>query len=328
MKNILINLSLILAATALRAQNIVPNYSFEQADSCPTGLNNRFYKYSSGCIGWGQANNNTTDYYNGCDTAALSVGLQHPRAGVPYNVWGYQKAYDGVAYTGICMYYAHSNDYKEYLITTIPALSVDTVYKVSIAVSLADSSAFAVSGLGAFFSTYGSPNQINIGTLLETPQIDYSSYGIISDTAHWITLSGTFVADSAYTNIIIGGFKSSTNMSISTFNSLSTTNAAYYYVDAVVVEKLSSTGIANINSTDNVHIYPNPFTDHAILQFNNPFGDDYTITLFNAQGQVAQQIQVSSDKTRIDRNNLPAGFYYYQLRNADNIVANGKLRIL
>jgi hypothetical protein len=249
--------------------------------------------------------------------------------GVPNNFIGNQQAYHGNAYVGINTYGATMPHYKEYLFRSIPALQIDSIYKVSIEVSLADSCEYATDGLGVLFTTYGSPNKFIAGTFSNKPQIDYTSYGIITDTVHWVTLSGTFIADSAYSYMIIGGLKDFGEMKVTAFND-SPANVhinAYYYIDGVVVEKLSSTSINNIN-TDDIHIYPNPFTDHAILQFNNPFGNNYTFTLFNAQGHVVQQMKIRSDKTRIDRNNLPAGFYYYQLSNADNIVANGKLRIV
>src|SRR6185437_14325478 len=106
---------------------------------------------------------------------------------------------------------------KEYLFVNIPALALDTTYKVTIEVSLADSSRFATDGMGVLFTTYGSPDQYTDGTLNATPQIDYSNYGVITDTVHWVTLSSTFAADSPYTSMIIGGFKDASKMTISAF---------------------------------------------------------------------------------------------------------------
>ncbi|MCD6013392.1 MAG: hypothetical protein K0Q79_3254 [Flavipsychrobacter sp.] len=127
MKNALLLVLFILTVLPVAyAQNIVPNYSFEQADSCPVKLNTNTYKYSLGCVGWGQATTATSDYYNACDTAALSIGRLHPIAGILHNTWGYQYANIGSAYTGICMYYASLPFYKEYLIATIPPLQKDT----------------------------------------------------------------------------------------------------------------------------------------------------------------------------------------------------------
>ena len=319
-----------LLSLSVHAQNIVPNYSFEEADSCPTNYNQSTYEYSLGCIGWGDVVG-TADYYNACDTAASSVGSLYPIVGVPRNFFGYQSAYDGVAYTGIATYDSEHVSYRELLIHSLPALEIDTPYFVSIEVSLADSARFATDGLGVLFTTYGKPNIPPLGAITETPQIDYTSYGVITDTTHWIKLSGTFVADSAYTSLIIGGFKSTTDMTIvpvNNFPKITNPPCSYYYVDYVVVQKLSTLNITNAPAKIDCRVYPNPFTEHTTLIFNNTNEQGCSFTLFNEQGQIVQKTEnITSSVVRIDRNNLPSGFYYYQLRNGNSIIANGKLII-
>ncbi len=330
MKHLLIFSLILFTHPFLYAQNLVPNYSFEQADSCPIYLNDRNFEYSLGCVGWGQANTNTSDYYNACDTYAISIGMLKPIVSVPYNIWGFQPAFDGVAYTGICMYDSTLNYYKEYLISNIPTLEIDTVYKVIIHVSLADSSQFATDAFGVLFTTYGSPNQYNNQTINIEPQIDYSNYGVISDTVNWKTLAGTFIADSEYKNIIIGGFKNYSKMNILDINNAhkTTANAAYYFVDDIIVEKLSTTGISFLNKKNSTKIYPNPFFDHATLLFNNEDHTYYTLNILNLDGKIVQhKDNINLDRIRIDRNDLPSGFYYYQLYSSNNIVANGKFII-
>ena len=330
MKRALLALLVQLAAFYnIHAQNIVPNYSFEQADSCPTGLNNRTYKYSLGCAGWGEATNGTTDYYNACDTAAISIGKPFPITGIPRNIWGYQNANDGNAYTGIAMYVSGFSIYKEYLIRDIPPLEMDTAYKVTVHVSLADSSRYATDAMGVLFTTYGSPNQYAVGTLVETPQIDYTSFGVISDTSYWATLTSVFVADSAYTSIIIGGFKNSGDMIILDYNSLhkATANAAYYYIDNVIVEKAFSTSVNATATSSNLIVYPNPFSERATLLFDNLYDENHVLVLYNAIGQVVRKIESVSNRMVIERDGLPAGFYHYQLRNEKGMVGNGKLVI-
>ncbi len=315
----------------LHAQNLVPNYSFEQADSCPTFPNDRYFEYSLGCVGWGQATSAWADYFNACDTAAISIGKNAPWVGVPYNTLGYQNAYEGNAYAGINMYSVSLPNYKAYLLTNIPPLEIDTVYQVTLHISLADSCEFATDGIGVLFTTYGSPNRYIDTTLGITPQIDYSSYGVITNSINWTTLKGTFVADSAYSTLIIGGFKTLSKMKIIAVNDSPSNphNNSFYYIDNIVVEKLSSTGIGSItNNNFNPVLYPNPFTDHASLIFSNQEQQNYTLTISNSQGQVKQSIDnLTSNRIRIERNGLPSGFYYYQLRNANNILANGKLII-
>ena len=233
MKPITILLSFLLTTTFSHAQNLVPNYSFEQDDSCPTNLNGNYYEYSLGCVSWGEVAG-TSDYYNACDTAAASINRPCPVVGVPLNSLGFQAAYDGIAYAGIATYDSQVTSYREYIIDSIPALEIDTPYLVSIEVSLADSSRFATDGLGVLFTTYGKPYVPPFATISETPQIDYTSYGVISDTMHWTKLSGIFIPDSAYTSLTIGGFRDETHMTVVPFNNFPKKNtppSSYYYID-------------------------------------------------------------------------------------------------
>src|SRR5712672_94504 len=83
----------------LTAQNLVPNYSFEQQDSCPPW---------SGCFGgyvsWWfdpMLAFGGPDYFNPCAAPPppdISVS-------VPFNTLGYQDARTGNAYAGLTAYY-------------------------------------------------------------------------------------------------------------------------------------------------------------------------------------------------------------------------------
>jgi hypothetical protein len=74
---------------------------------------------------------------------------------------------------------------------------------------------------------------------------------------------------------------------------------------------------------------PNPFSTYTTLIFNNSYNGGCNLKLFNFQGQIVQYIHnINSDRVEINRNGLPSEFYYYQLSNTNNIIANGKLNII
>ena len=81
------------------------------------------------------------------------------------------------------------------------------------------------------------------------------------------------------------------------------------------------------NATTGITVYPNPLVDYATFVASNPNGENRCLTIFNEQGQAVQQYNFASSTARIERKGLPAGFYYYQLRGANNGIANGKLLI-
>ena len=330
MKNLLIILLLMVVSSSAKAQNLVPNYSFEVADSCPVYLNDRTYMYSLGCIGWGQATAGTTDYFNSCDTEAISIGRLFPWVGVPYNNFGFQEAYEGHSYCGLNIYAPSLPYYKEYLICKTPKLEVDSPYRVTIHISLADLSKYATDGFGVLFTTYGSPVLYHDTTITKSPQIDYTSYGIISDKFNWTTLSEVFIADSEYTYLIIGGFKRAIDMNIQVIYDTSITlyNHAYYYIDNIIVEKLSSTTVPSLLTNDKEGIYPNPFTNHANLVFNNHNSEDCSVRIYNLQGQLVHCIEnITSSVVRIEKGNLPAGVYFYYLQDGHNNKTHGRFTI-
>lgn len=214
-------------ATAQGQINHVPNCSFEQYTSCPTSTSQ-----ANRCTGWRQYTSATPDYFNTCVTNTVSV---------PTNFVGYQHAAHGQGYMGGYFYLkGDTRIYKEYIATTISPLTPGAIYEVSISVSISDKSRFGTNDLGVYFYDSGVSNLPGVqGVLSVTPQIDYSSYGVIMDTANWVRVTKTFIADSAYDNIVIGGFKHYNNL---TLDSITTNTAtyAYYYIDSVVIRLIDS----------------------------------------------------------------------------------------
>ena len=80
-----------------------------------------------------------------------------------------------------------------------------------------------------------------------------------------------------------------------------------------------------------VTIYPNPFNETATLRITN-LGElrmkEVELTIYDMIGkQVHPSIIRNSDSFVIRRGNLPAGIYFYQLLNENEIIATGKLCI-
>ncbi|NDC42023.1 MAG: hypothetical protein EBZ77_10820, partial [Chitinophagia bacterium] len=187
-KNIVFIALLLLLSYSGIAQIITPPLSrYRVCPIMPTAVIN----YTA-CTGWWAAGG-TPDYFNLCDPG--------PFFSVPQNGFGHQNAIDS-GYYGLVTY-DNGNEYKEYIGTTCAQLVVGRTYTVSIQASLAEASGFASDGLGVFFSTYSTM----VSYFGNVPQIDYSSYGPIVDSVNWVTLTSTFVADSAYTHLYVGCFK-------------------------------------------------------------------------------------------------------------------------
>lgn len=86
------------------------------------------------------------------------------------------------------------------------------------------------------------------------------------------------------------------------------------------------TSIAENPMNYTVQIYPNPFTNSAILQFNNPKKESCILILYDLHGRIVRTISnITTDKVEIERQNLPSGFYFVQLSTNKQTIANGKL---
>lgn len=203
-------------------QNHIPNGNFEYHTNCPQSISQ-----VNNLIGWRQYTTATPDYFNSCNNKSNSVN-------VPDNTFGYQNPASGNGYVGGFTYI--QNDpriYKEYIAAEIIPLVQGESYEISLSVSLADKSKYGTDDLGAYFYDSGQATVSTSSVLSVTPQVYFSSTPIV-DTQNWVRVKKTFIADSAYDNIVIGGFKHYNNL---TLDSIQTPfNRCYYLIDSVVLK--------------------------------------------------------------------------------------------
>jgi len=75
-------------------------------------------------------------------------------------------------------------------------------------------------------------------------------------------------------------------------------------------------------------VYPNPFNESTTVAFENPTNENCSLTLYNAYGQIVQEIDgITSGKAEIKRLNMVSGLYFLQLRTTNKISATSKLII-
>lgn len=222
------------------AQNMVHNPGFDAMVSCPISYSLLTYNY---CSEWERSTQGTSDYFNSCNVIDV---------GIPSNFVGYQAAYNGNAYAGAYVY--ASADYREYLMGNLNWLTAGSFYKVTIHVSRAEGERYACDGFGVFFHEFGY-GDTNIATTINVlPQIDYSGYGVITDSVNWVTLKDSFYADSAYKFIVIGNFHDNLNTNVQAMNLNNAGLNAYYYFDDIHVDAVPPFLTATLAQT-NVSCY-------------------------------------------------------------------------
>ncbi len=230
-----------LAPAFLTAQNLVKNGSFEEHKCEPKG-----WGQINRCSAVSSANNTTVDYYGpkACKGQAKSTGA---------NFMGAQNAFEGNYYAGIIAYYGDQtadwstltkgegvgtksgyNGYTEYIqMEFSQALTAGTTYKIAFQVSLADQSAFAVSGLGAYIT--GEKMNTTKNTYLDVePQI--SSAAMTDNVSGWTEISGNYTAKGGEMYLIIGCFKKGMDKKmVAGEKNTMNMRRAYYFVDGVNV---------------------------------------------------------------------------------------------
>lgn len=305
MKKNILTIYLLLIGLCVFAQNIVPNPSFEVYSLCPNAPSqiNR-------AIDW-NSYRTTPDYYNTCDASTS--------ASVPNNWAGFQFAATGNAYAGFFTY-SSLVQYREYLgAQLINPLVVGQRYYVNIKVSLTNSSGAlcATNNIGVLFSTKSYSDSI------PTPITNFAHIFTstpIQDTTNWTTISGSFIADSAYQYVIIGNFFDDAQTDFIKMNS-SNNCYSYYYVDDICVSTDALTcGITAVNENKNVmesiFVFPNPTSGNATITYTLPQGETKgEIIIYDIAGAEVKKVTVTNGNSKIilDNSALQLGTYFYQL---------------
>lgn len=76
-----------------------------------------------------------------------------------------------------------------------------------------------------------------------------------------------------------------------------------------------------------VKFYPNPFNETAALEIANWKNQNCELRIYDLFGREVRKIEITNAKTEIPRDNLPSGFYFYQVEDKQQVIGNGKIII-
>ncbi|MEN0004154.1 MAG: T9SS type A sorting domain-containing protein [Bacteroidota bacterium] len=82
------------------------------------------------------------------------------------------------------------------------------------------------------------------------------------------------------------------------------------------IASIGAIGVQGL-SLENIKIFPNPARDLVTLSLDQAMGEEATITIFNTNGQLMQQIQyntIENTTEEISIDKLPAGTYFVHVR--------------
>ena len=297
------------SAFATKAQNLIPNPSFENA-ICPTGYNGTASQVTLYMNDWYAATCASPDIMTTCSN--------HTNTTIPNVLFGHQYARTGNNFAAFGFY----NSWYEYLgVRLTQPLVAGTVYNVSFYASCANGVDKATDALGIYFSQ----TEIKCisgfsGPVLNyTPQVVQTPGVFLNDTLGWQQVSGSFTAQGGEEYIVIGYFKPWNSADFQSINNLTGTRC-YYYVDDFSVEEAvplpaqpgaisglqtvceGSTqlfSVANVpGATSYTWTFPNGWTGtsstNSITATVGSVGGNVSVTANNASGSsTAQSITVS-----------------------------------
>jgi OmpA-OmpF porin, OOP family len=306
MKQIYTLIVLSLVGISAYSQNLVTNGSFETIQFCPTGQGqvNLATPWTFILSGGG-----TPDLYNGCNT----IGF-----GVPNNFNGVQLAHTGIGYAGM---YAWQYNAREYI--TIPLntpLAAGRVYYAEMYVNTTVAMGVGINQMGMYFST-GILVGPNSSTPLNLNAHILDTNTIVADTLNWTLISGNYTAIGGEDFLTIGNFVSDSLTSIIVVNP-NGANRSYMLVDDVSVTEITDPDGVHENSNTTALVYPTVLTDLLYVQMNNT--ENMQLTIYDTAGRVVIQSSFTN-QTSVSVAELAAGMYYYELRDQEGIVKNGKL---
>lgn len=300
---------LFVAALRCEAQgNLIPNPSFEEADTCAVQAG---FLPNGKPLHWACCE--TPDYFRAC----VPYGSVN---GIPVNFFGFQFLFDGESYVGM---YAHAlSDYREIIAAELlePLVVGQTYY-------------------GSFWvnAAYGGPDWTglacnNMGMLMRT-SMDIASWQpnsscpgsnnfahvysneVIADTAGWTLVSGSFVADSTYRYVVVGNHFSNGLTTVQVLGP-GDPNEAYVYVDALCLSSNPvgcpmATSIHEGNAGE-IGLWPNPASTSLRVGWGR--WPVRTVAVMDSTGRRLSEHRVGgSSELVIPVNHLPNGIYHLLL---------------
>lgn len=300
--------------------NLIQNPSFEYFTDCPSSSNGAQINLA---FPWFNPTSNNSPYYNACTSLSCCR--------VPDNYCGYKYARTGNAYSSITtMYMGFGWNGRAYIETplTSPLLSGQR-YWVEFYVSLGgEISGLATNNLGAYFSTDSLVDTTNSYYVIPNiiPQFEYS--GIISDTANWVRVSGSFTAAGGERFMTLGNFRTDSLTDTLIINNPN--GYAEYYIDDVSVYADTTLTIDNGQLTmgnKKVSIMPNPAQNYIIIRKENGCRGEIFI-LYDVTGRKVKEAKLQEAKTELNIEGLESGIYFWKVLNKNEIIETNKLIII
>jgi hypothetical protein len=308
--------------------NLVPNGSFNEDNTCVTGISQIHFAKP-----WFSPTQGTPDLFDEC--------TQSTAVGIPSNVLGYQYPRTGNSYAGLHAHVSNTVENREYIaVKLISPLDPTKTYHFTMYCSLSDiyydqyvlltgqgqpvyDGVYTTSSIGVYFSA-DSIFQNNWLTLPYIPQILNPESNIIDSISGWKKIEGIYtptIGGEQY--IIIGNFKNNANTPYTElYDGLTGPNIIYFYIDDVTLIEHDGTGLTELKGKA-VSIFPNPAAENVTITLPSNT-NKAELLIYTAQGQLLSQTQISSTQT-INTSSLANGLYLFVIQSNGKTIGREKV---
>lgn len=295
------------------SQNLVPNSSFEDIDSCPQALH--WLEYADSWFSpvyplW------THEVFNVCATPNSPAPVS-----VPKNLFGTQHAHTGNGYAG---FWASTNTYYRELLEVelLSPLKPYHLYTIEFYLSLADDFGNAGVPIAAWFTK--DSVKVDLDSVLNLKPQFYDETQTVNSKINWIKVSGTFAAKGGEKFLTLGVRGPHGTEKWKPTYSGQTSFACYYYIDDITVTSsgivdtavIDTTGITVLIDSSPI-IIPNVFTPNGdgfndVFEYKNIENKQIITQVYNRWGQLLyfDEDLIWWDGTH-NGSHCPEGVYYY-----------------
>lgn len=241
--------------------------------------------------------------------------------------FGNESPVSGNAIIGLVLYTDPAipdgfGQYKEYIEGSMSqSLVANNTYQITINLSLADSSKFAINRFGMYFSDeiidLWSEGNFSTSELNLQPQVMFSDNTYFLQTDEWTTLESSYTAIGGEKYFILGSFDSNEIMVPLVVNEAAQSLGFYshYFFDEVSITRDSTSTVLENYQSLKISV------NDGCIKFSKKINGSFEI--YDLNGKLENTIAISEQFECF--NELVAGLYILNIKDANGIVAKRSL---
>ena len=301
--------------------NLVPNWSFEEQDSCQTvyynfGSNIYYTKYWFSPFSLPNSGG-AVELYSSCATIPDFVP--------PSTVVGHQVPFDGDNYAGIFLVGGAGREYIE--VELNQPLEAGLTYCLRFRYSFANTNTVICDGLGAYFSTDSLMQLTSLFQVIPIqPQVSLPDSFITIDTLNWLSFEEDFESVGNELFLTIGNFK----INDSTYwewIQQDITPYCYILLDAVEVFQCDGLNVnEHFSNKPSFILYPNPTSSNTTCEIQTSSGN-VSIVITDVTGRKLLEIESENGLVELPTSTLANGLYIVLCKSNGQIIDSEKLLV-